>query len=146
MIQRIQTIFLAVGGGLLLSVLGLPFATTPSAVTGSAFFADATYSAQDHPALLALFGLGGLLAIVGVFLFRNRLLQMRLTIFSAIAAILAIALTVLLFLQESKSLGDAAINDGVGAYLPILGLVCLLLAYWFIGKDEKLVRSMDRLR
>jgi hypothetical protein len=40
----------------------------------------------------------------------------------------------------------ASLRLGVGAILPILGFAALLLAFWYIRKDEKLVRSADRLR
>lgn len=147
MIQRIQSLFLFLGGALMLAVLGFPFATTESVIAGSAYFNDAAFSARDNLALLALYGLSGVLALAAIFLFRNRTLQMRLAIFSAIAGVLAIGLTILFFWQDSKALESLApVQDGVSAYLPVLGLIGLFLAYRYIGKDEKLVRSMDRLR
>ncbi len=131
----------------MLAVLGFPFATTRTAIAGSAYLNDSVFNAQDNPVLIALYGLSGLLALSAIFLFRNRILQMRMAIFSAIAGILAIGITILFFWQDSKALeSSAAVQDGVSAYLPVLGLIGLFLAYRYIGKDEKLVRSMDRLR
>lgn len=146
MIQRIQSIFLLLAGGASLGLFGVPFATTPEAVASSELFADGAYNLMDTPALIALFGLAGLLALVSIFLFRNRKLQMRLTIFAFIANLLGIAMAILFYMQNSQDAGDQTINDGAGVYLPLASFVLLLLAYRFINKDEKLVRSMDRLR
>lgn len=146
MIQRIQSIFLLLGGGAFLSLLALPFATTAKPVATSTFFADSAYTIQDNIGLMVIFIGAGALAIIGIFMFNNRQLQMRLTIFSAIAAIIGIVLTVLFFLQNSNSVGNQPINDGLGVYLTPVGLVLIFLAYRFINKDDQTVKSMDRLR
>lgn len=146
MIQRIQTLFLALSAGLLGTSGILPFAQT-EAISSSAYFKDGIYQASDHPLLIILYPLSAILAVAAIFLFRKRPLQLRMTMFAAIAGILAGGCTILFFWQDSNVLAaDLAIQDGVGAYLPLPGLVFLALAYRFIGKDEKLVRSMDRLR
>ena len=146
MLQRIQSIFLLLAGAASLGLFGVPFATTPKAVEGSMIFADAAYNVQDQPALMALFGVAGALALVGIFLFGNRLLQMRMSIFAFIANLIGVVFGVLFFMQSSNDVGDSTINDSLGAYLPIVAMILLLVAYRFINKDEKLVRSMDRLR
>ena len=71
---------------------------------------------------------------------------MRLAVFSTIAAIVGSILTVVLFMQEGLNKSKEAINDGLGLYMAIAALVFTLLAYRFVNKDEKLVRSADRLR
>lgn len=146
MIQRIQSIFLLLAGGASLSLFGLPFASTTEAAPDSQLFADRVYNLMDTPALIALFAIAGLLAIVSVFLFNNRSLQMRLTIFAFIANLLGVVVAIIFYMQNSQDLGEQAIDDGAGIYMPIASFVLLLLAYRFINKDEKLVRSMDRLR
>lgn len=146
MLQRIQSIFLALAAAASFGTLGLPFATTSPAVQGSMLFGDGAYSVQDQITLLVLFAVGGALAVASIFLYRNRNTQMRLSIFAFIANLIGIVLAVLFFMQNSSDVGDSVVNDGLGAYLPAAALVFLLLAYRFIRKDEKLVRSMDRLR
>ncbi|MEN0006605.1 MAG: DUF4293 domain-containing protein [Bacteroidota bacterium] len=146
MIQRIQSIFLLLAAGGALGVFGLPFASTSQAVSESAIFADAQYNVFDNPALMALFGIGGALALVSIFLFNNRKLQMRLTIFAFIAVLIGTILGVVSFMTSSSEMGDATIQDEFGMYLPAVALLFALLAYRFINKDEKLVKSMDRLR
>jgi hypothetical protein len=53
----------------------------------------------------------------------------------------------LTFMEEAQSLpATAQISDGVGAYVPFAAIVFAIAANYFIKKDEKKVRSMDRLR
>lgn len=146
MIQRIQSLFL------LLAALGsfalylFPFAATPRDVLANQIFADSVYNLLDHPALIAFFSLAGVLALVAIFLFNNRRLQMRLTIFAAVALVIGIAFGLIYFINNSGGLDEVAIADQAGVYLPPVSLIFTLLAYRYIGKDENLVRSMDRLR
>jgi len=46
--------------------------------------------------------------------------------------------------RTGEALG--AVNDGLGIYPPIVALIFAVLAGRAIGKDDKLVKSMDRLR
>ncbi|MEM9991286.1 MAG: DUF4293 domain-containing protein [Bacteroidota bacterium] len=145
MIQRIQSLFLLLSGVGTLSLFQFPFANTDSQVEESALFADGIYNVLDHIALIAVFSLAGLLAITAVFLFKNRKLQANLSLGSIAANIAGVILTVLLFMQDSVT-EQSGIDDGIGAYLPFVGILCAALGVRFIRKDEKLVRSMDRLR
>jgi hypothetical protein len=146
MIQRIQSIFLLLAAAANFSLFGLPFAATQDDVIKNEIFADHVFNLQDHIGLLIFFTLAGVLALVAIFLFRNRRLQMRLTIFSVIALIFGMAFGVVYFLNNSGGLENVVVYDRAGAYVPIAGLVFDLLAYRFILKDERLVQSMDRLR
>ncbi len=144
MIQRIQTIFLLLGAGSCFGLLGLPVAETDQAVEGgNSFFADQAYTIQDSGALLGIFLAAGLLFLGGIFLFRNRPLQMRLSLTSLFLVVLGVALGIYLYVQDPAA-AQASVEAGVG--LPALAAVFALLAYRFIKKDEKLVRSADRLR
>lgn len=145
MIQRIQSIFLLLAAAGALGVFALPFATTSETVQQTVF-ADSVYNAQDHIGMIMLFALAGALALASIFLYKNRRLQMRLTIFAFIANLLAIVLGVIFFIQASPAIGDRNVHDAAGMYLPIATFIFTLLAYRFISKDEKLVKSMDRLR
>lgn len=146
MIQRIQTVFLILAAISGFCVLAFPFATTPEQVTTSTLFSDATFNVKDSIALLILFVLAGLLSLAGVFLYKNRELQMKVTRFGIIANIIGLVLAVLLFWQDIVNLGNVEPSDGLGTYLPFILLICGILALRFIRKDENLVRSMDRLR
>jgi len=146
MIQRIQSIFLFLAGGASFGVLGVPFATTDKTESASALFADSIFNTQDNIALMVFFGIAGLLAIIDIFLYNNRPLQIRLGMFAFIANIIGLILGIFLFFNDMQNVVTDNIDDGLGAYLPIVAGILLLLAIRFIRKDEKLVRSADRLR
>ncbi len=145
MIQRIQSIFLLLAGGSFASLFGLSFATSEKAT--AQFLADKVYNINDHLLLLILVCLAIVVSIGSIFLFKNRGLQLRMGYFSIILSILIPLLAIGLFYGEASSMmSTGEINDELGIYMPILSLLFSFLAVRFIGKDEKLVQSMDRLR
>jgi Domain of unknown function (DUF4293) len=146
MIQRIQSVFLLLAAASGFGLLATPIATTPEGVENSTLFSDSFYSVGDNPGLMVLFALAGVLALVSIFLFKNRQAQMKITRFAIIADVLGLVLAVLLFWQDVQNLAAAAINDAAGSYLPFAFLLFGILALRFMRKDERLVRSMDRLR
>jgi hypothetical protein len=147
MIQRIQTVFLLLGGVFMLAVLFFPFVSVKPEVPGVGILMDGVYTAREKPVLAGLFFLSGVLAFIGIFLFKNRSLQMKMAIFSADAGFLGIVLAIFYLWQDEQVRAIiGAIRPNIGALLPVPGFIALLLAFWYIRKDEKLVRSMDRLR
>ncbi|MEN0049069.1 MAG: DUF4293 domain-containing protein [Bacteroidota bacterium] len=149
MIQRIQSIFLLLASAACFGLFGLPFATTDKAVAASELFADSQYEITDHIALIILFVLAGALSLVAIFMFNNRPLQINLSRVSFIAAIIGFVLGLILFFNDGIVESGANLpdpSDGFGTALPILAGIFLLLAIRAINKDEKLVRSSDRLR
>ena len=147
MIQRIQTIFLALASAASFSLLGLPFARSSQSAPG--VFADQVYGIQDHVALLAAFLLGAALSLGAIFLYQNRQNQMKLVRVAYVVLMVGLILAVVLFFNESKTnqaMAAVEVEDGLGLYLPILALVLNVLALRAINKDERTVRSIDRLR
>ncbi|MDV7394557.1 DUF4293 family protein, partial [Arthrospira platensis SPKY1] len=118
MIQRIQTLFLLLAAGLTLALLGLPFAETPESVDASPLFSDGSYLIQDSPALLVLYLLGAILAIAAIFLFKRRTVQLRVSIFSFIAILLGMVMTLILFLQDPIVGQEVQPYDGLGVFFP----------------------------
>lgn len=149
MIQRIQTIYLFLGLGALGGQFGLPYAAADagSPALADAAFADGAYNVFDQRyTLLALTGIALLTALVAIFLFKNRQNQARLVWVGAISAVV-LTVAVLLhffFMRSETGLGGVEYRAGVG--LPVLATVFMLLARRAIRSDDKLVRSMDRLR
>ncbi|MDF1698138.1 MAG: DUF4293 domain-containing protein [Saprospiraceae bacterium] len=145
MLQRIQSIFLLVSGAAFFLLFTVSFATSNKVESG--IFADQAYSITDNPILIGLAGLGGALALFNIFNYRNRDLQLRLGyLIIVLCILLPLVAGLLLFTQYSKMASDLIIDDGLGIYLPILALITTILAIRFIKKDDKLVRSSDRLR
>jgi len=145
MIQRIQTIFLILAAFSFGALFILPFAT--SNASAAHFLADRIYSIQDHIALLSMtiFALG--ISVLTIFLYKNRKLQRRLLFLIIILAFaLAISSYFLLKMDSGDQLQAAGVQTQPGMFLPIVSALFCFLAGYFIGKDEKLVKSMDRLR
>ncbi len=148
MIQRIQTIYLAIAALAALALIFLPFAATPEPVMSSALFEDGKYNLNDNIALLLLFIGAGVLSLATIFLFNNRPLQINLTRVAFVLNFIGLILAILLFLRDDIVRSDVLTSpsDGLGILLPILVGVMLVLALRNINKDEKLVRSTNRLR
>ena len=136
MLQRIQTIYLLltaiVSGGLIFALeLGHNF-------DGNPFFA------YENSLLLLLFMASSLLALISIFMFRNRKLQFVLGRLNIVLNFVILGV----FVYWSLSLpGENEISEkGIGMLLPIISIVFLVLANKAIKKDEDLVKSADRLR
>ena len=111
-------------------------------------FADGKYSVEDNGVLMGITAIGALLAVIAIFLYRNRPVQLRMTYLSTVCSILIPVVAILIYLNDTKNSAVPAdtIDDQIGAYLPLLGIVFGILAARYIRKDDKLVKSMDRLR
>jgi len=145
MIQRIQTIFLLLSGVAFFSLFKVPFATSQVAIPR--LFNDLVYNVQDSPVLLGLCILGGLISIGAIFLYNNRMLQLKMTYVATVFSILLPLVAILLVYNEGTGGVNAdKIDDKAGIYLPLVSLVFSILASRYINKDENTVRSMDRLR
>jgi len=104
------------------------------------------YNIHDSPVLIGLTVIGGLVTLGAIFLFNNRPLQKRLSYLGIVMAILLPLVAFLLIYNERTGDALGTINDGLGIYPPIVALIFAVLAGRAIGKDDKLVKSMDRLR
>lgn len=145
MIQRIQSIFLLLASITFFLQFVFNFATSSESTQG--VFSDKIYNISDNPILLGLAILGGAIALLAIFLFRNRPLQLRLSYLVIVLCILLPVLAFVLVLTEGKALPTGVeINEGIAIFLPIPGLITTFLATKYINKDNKLVKSMDRLR
>jgi Domain of unknown function (DUF4293) len=149
MIQRIQTIFLflsaCAGGGQFL----LPYGTTDAgnAATRLSALSDAVFNPFDNPGLIGLCALGAVVSLAAIFLFRNRPLQRRITGGAMLVSVLTGTLLGFTFWQMLQNMpADGVLHYQPGAALPVVALLFQWLAGRSIGKDEALVRSMDRLR
>lgn len=145
MIQRIQSLLLLGAAACFGLLFYFPFAT--SEVSVPVIMEDKVYNVFDHILLIVLTGLGSLISLAALFLFHNRPLQLTLSKLNAVISVFLPILAVLLIFNEGTITKYAdKINDHIGIYLPIAGFILSLMAIRYIQKDEKLVRSMDRLR
>lgn len=136
MIQRIQTIWLLLAAAASFASLKLSFY---SGKKDTVLFEELTGSTGGF-LLLVLSVAVALLSVVSIFLFKNRKLQMRLAL-----AGLVVQLAVLFFYFQQA----ATFTEGNYTLTSIFSFVIpafFILAVMGIRKDEKLIKSMDRLR
>ncbi|NLV52526.1 MAG: DUF4293 domain-containing protein [Bacteroidales bacterium] len=164
MIQRIQTLYLALVAILSFAGLLANIGEWTVAETVVAHFSAFTFGAQgDFQALDATSGpwcLGILsilvifLSVLSIMLFRKRMRQLRLTIISTILLVGYVA-TYALFayyyqMNLNELIGSNAITPTfhlkIVSVFPVLSIILNCLAIQGIRKDEALVRSLDRIR
>lgn len=149
MIQRIQSIYLLLAAGAFGSDFALPYLTTSATDPATAIpqMSDGVFNVFDNVGLLGLAGLGLVISAAAIFLFKNRQLQGKLTALGMFSGILMTLLAGLAFQGVQKSLPEGGtFSFGAAWAAPLLAVLFLWLAGNAIKKDEKLVRSMDRLR
>jgi len=148
MIQRVQSVWL-----LLAAVFAFLYTRVPIYTTTVVGNVVRKYLPTESLLLFAVSIAVGLLAAACIFLFKNRALQFRLSIIGLLASIGMIALEVWQ-VSEFKAAGvlqntDNALVKGSyswGALLPIAMCVFFWIAASKIRKDQKLIKSLDRLR
>ena len=129
MLQRIQTvwIFLAILGAIFLFVTGQDFS-----VFGPTPFISVVC------VVLILFGFLSILS------YKDRKRQILLNNISIF--INALLLGLLAYWLLSLSGGINFPEKGIEPFFPFLSVICLFIANIFIRKDDRLVKSVDRLR
>ena len=144
MIQRLQSVFLLLAAVCFGLEFKLPFASSNQAAEG--LFSDQVYDISDHIVLQGLTIIGTVLCLGLILLYRNRALQRRLSYLAITVAIILPVIAILIYSNQTAQLSDIEIYDQAGLYLPLGMVVFIALALRFIKKDDRLVRSMDRLR
>lgn len=129
MLQRIQTvwIFLAILGAVFLFVTGQDFS----------LFGPVPFISITCVALV-------LLGFISILSYKERKRQILLNNISLI--INALLLGLLAYWLLTLPGGMNFPEKGIEPLFPLLSIVCLLIANVFIRKDERLVKSVDRLR
>lgn len=104
------------------------------------------YLAPESLMLLILITLSVILSVGSVFLFKNRPLQKKLSLLGVLLSVSILALEVIQVEELRKSLTPVSGLWQFGALMPVLMMVCYILAFTGIRKDEALIKSLDRLR
>lgn len=159
MIQRVQSVYLAIVVALTLLMFFIPFSViiVPHAdpllekaiMLKLAGIISTTHGKAERIEvpywLIALVSVITVLALASLFMFKNRSKQM---LFCKINMVLICLLAVGLFWMEDGMSKDynGKLTYLVGSYIPVIQLVLTFLAERAIKKDDELVRSADRLR
>jgi hypothetical protein len=129
MIQRIQTIFLLI---VVIAQVVLHFQGLDVELFGSIYIV----------ASLSLVSF--LLAIVSIFSYKKRVRQILLNNINIFINVLLTGLLIYWLLNLSG--GISFPEKGIELAFPPISLFCLFMANIYIRKDEKLVKSVDRIR
>jgi hypothetical protein len=156
MLQRIQTLYLF---AVVITSIAMFFLPLVSFVSDLLYlklyvyeFRNLTPDSDVHLSFttvlpLTLINSGVLvLSLLTIFRYKNRISQVKLVRFNLLLSMLLIVGIFVLYPNLVLKTSDAASDFETGAYIPIINLLFLFLANRNILKDEKLVRSVDRLR
>lgn len=149
MIQRIQSVYLLIVTILMVVSICNPVGSIIAGTNEISEFGNLCISLPDGTkdyapwALFVILLLVALISFGTIFLFKKRMLQIRLTIFSSVMLIgYYLALVAMIFMLAD----DATFSPSWIICLPFVCIVLNWLAIRGIGADEALVKAYDRLR
>lgn len=157
MIQRIQTVWLLAAAIILLGLFVFPYVSFIDLVgLGKQIYVTGIYSSNNNESvresssiMLAIYaGIVAIVPLLIVFQYKNRKRQI---LFSIVEIVLILLLGIWMWATAHTTL-DAinqklqAGNIGVGFFLLPVAIIFLGMAASGIRKDEKLIKSADRLR
>jgi hypothetical protein len=154
MIQRIQSVYLLLTtllSGLFLNGSFLTFVNKAGAATGLSFKGISVEAAgvlqvvEKTIPVSILMIIIPVIALVAIFLYKNRILQMRIVMGLIVLTSLLLIFSAY-YAYDIMNQYDSAFVPGIKMVLPVLLLILSILAYRGIKKDEELVKSYDRLR
>jgi len=153
MIQRIQSIFLLLAGALGIAALFLPLSHF---YEGFRFPVNVESMMQNYPFMITggLLKVAALISLVAIFLFRNRKRQINIVRIAQLLLVGLIGYAIYMFYpftgwQNINTLLPAAqkyVTQHWAFWMPLAMLVFNAIGIFYIRKDDKLVRSANRLR
>lgn len=141
MIQRIQSLWLLLAAIVMATIFYFP----TYVLTGTSAL---NRTVGNDPLAIILAVLSIVLSLVTLFRFKNRKNQLNLTWLNILACI-GLQAWLFIGINNFRSAAGNATLPGhywVGTFLPLVTLLLLFMARAGIRKDEKLVKSLDRLR
>lgn len=138
MIQRIQSLWLLLAAGCAFATFKFPYFTGTNAKGITPYELNATESFILMLVTVAI----GLLALVTIFLFKKRTLQLRL----CVLGILLEALLIFLYYQKVQTFVQGQGTYSLTSILHSIIVLAFVLAARAINKDAKLIKESDRLR
>jgi Ca2+/Na+ antiporter len=140
MIQRQQTLWLLLATAAAIFTFMFPFATGEKLVEKTAMRQSTEIIAGGNffTLILSIASIG--ISAVTIFMFKDRKLQMKLCILGLFISVLIL---VLYFMDMNKLLKS---TPALWAVLPVVVVISYFMAFRNIRKDEKLVKSLDKLR
>lgn len=140
MIQRQQTLWLLLATAAAVLTFMFPFATGEEIVKKTAMRQTTEIIAGSNffTLILTIVSIG--LSAITIFLFKDRKLQIKL---SLLGLLVSIGILVIYILDMKKLITS---TPALWAILPVVVIISFFIAFRNIRKDEKLVKSLDKLR
>lgn len=155
MIQRIQTLFLLASLAFTALLLFLSLGSITTSGVGESLFMSKGLALPETGEIIfptvPLFILAiaiCLLTTISIFLYKNRNLQMRLTIYNIILMIgfVGLSLFYIYAIKNNSELQYLSHSLKATFIFPVASAILSYLAFRNIRKDELLIKSYDRLR
>ena len=156
MIQRIQTVFLALVAISMFIMAFTPLFTIANPEVDKSVTLNAmemirqngeTLEQTTTVYLMALGLISASLAIGSILQFKNRMNQIKLNFVNTIVMVTTLGITLYFLLDGREFIGSAQAGTfGIGFYSLMAAFIFNMIANRFIRKDEQLVRSSERFR
>lgn len=152
MIQRIQTLYLFAAAALMVTALLTPlayFAAGTDEYTLRAFSLSGGEMSQSTIYMGIVMALAAAVPLVNIFLFKRRMLQIRLCAVELVLLLGSVAFIGIYYYLSARMISQAEFHAQgfrIAAVFPLVALVLDYLAMRAIFKDELLVKSLDRIR
>ncbi len=158
MLQRIQSVYLAVAALAIILLFFFPLATYYNELLGNYKFFIYGVTCMDpepgvHFSLLFTFPLmvlalvSFILTVTTIFLYKKRFLQIRLCAFNLLTILVMIMVIFFFYATRISAMtGIEPSYNYTGMIMPLVALVFLILSHRSIKHDEALVKSSERLR
>ncbi len=155
MIQRIQSVFILITAMAMAVFLGTNAYTRTLSGTESiqvnayhVLHKVGTLGTEKSIYYIAvLAGISIIVSLLALFQYRNRIRQILFVAFNSLVMGTTLAITVYHIMKDAKEIGTGGEETyEVGIFALIVAMISNTFANYFIKKDEKLVRSADRMR
>ena len=147
MIQRIQTVYLFIAAILIALLMFLKLADLTAGGQIYTFNAKGIFQGESRVyngmAIYFLIWLIAVIHFVVIFRYKKRIFQMRALVFTII---LELGLFGMIFFFTYSGFEDATASFKIPVAFPLVAIILDFLAIRAIGKDEALIRSLNRIR
>lgn len=153
MIQRIQTVFLLLALISMVMLFAFPYGNvlvpesgvTEFNVYSIEYIKDGELKEYSVLPLTILVALICAISFITIILFKKRMLQIRLSFFNMVLQLGSVGLMFYFIYNANKVFGEEY-SVNVLIIIPLVAAIFTFLAIRNIGKDEALIRSINRIR
>ncbi len=154
MIQRIQTLYLIVAALLVAALFFVPFAELTGNDGAHYLFNISGISMHSGNGItrlnnarpvIVLVCLSLIIAVISIFLFKNRITQIRVS-YICISLLFGLEALMFYYTWSSDNVPIGGLHSEIYATFPLIAAILVSLAIRNIRKDENLVKSIDRIR